>query len=459
MNVELTKVTPPKKDNSGEIVQLTDATLRERREKILSAMKKENLDTLIIYNDLEHGGNFSYLTGFVTRFEEGLLVLHQTGEVFLILGNENTKMVNYSRIPATLIHTPFFSLPDQPMAGEKPLTEVFQEAGLYEESKVGLVGWKMFTGKSVNNRQLFDLPSYVVDAIQQVVTTGTVENWADLFIHSEYGARATNNANEIAHYEFGSSLASDCVLDALAAIEVGKTELEIASQLVQYGQLPNVVPILATGERFEHAYVFPRNKAVQLGDKMSVTTGFKGGLASRSGYAVTKAEELPDGQQDYVEKVAAPYFNAVVAWLENIFIGMKGKEMYQLIDEVLPQSDYHWELNPGHLTSDEEWMSSPITANSEILLQSGMLFQIDIIPSVKGYAGTSCESGIALADESLRQQIQTEYPQLWERIETRRNYLQTELKLDLPECVLPLSSGVAYYAPYFLNLELAFAKK
>ncbi|MCD5002380.1 M24 family metallopeptidase [Enterococcus saccharolyticus] len=458
MNVHLEKIVPPEKDNSGKIVQLTDKTLEERRKKILDAMNRENLDTLIIYNDLEHAGNFSYLTGFVTRFEEGLLVLHRTGKAYLILGNENTKMVNYSRIPARLIHTPFFSLPDQPMEGEVPLTEVFKKAEVTVKSNVGLVGWKMFTGQTVNNRQLFDLPNYIVSAIQAVVTEGKIENWTDLFIHAEYGARAINNANEIAHYEFGSSLASDCVLDALAEVAVGKTELEIADKLVRYGQLPNIVPIAATGERFENAYIFPRNKAITLGDKMSITTGFKGGLASRSGYAVTSAAELPEGQQDYLEKVAEPYFRAVVTWLENIEIGKKGKEIYQVIDEVLPKNNYHWELNPGHLTSDEEWMSSPIKVDSEIKIQSGMLFQIDIIPSVPGYAGASCESGVAFADSTLRQQIQQEYPELWSRITKRQNYIRSVLNINLPESVLPLSSGVAYYAPFFLQLDCAMVK-
>src|SRR5699024_5631160 len=114
------------------------------------------------------------------------------------------------------------------------------------------------------------------------------------------------------------------------------------------------------------------------------TTGFKGGLASRSGYAVQTPDELPTDQQDYLQAVATPYFQAVVAWLENLRLGMTGAEMYQLIEEVLPKEQYHWHLNPGHLTADEEWMSSPMKKDSTISLKSGMLLQIDIIPSVAG---------------------------------------------------------------------------
>lgn len=456
--VELKKIQPPIKDNEGHIYPLTDETMAERRKHVLTLMEQESLDTLVIYCDLEHGGNFSYLTGFVTRFEESLLVLHQTGEAYLVLGNENTKMVNYSRIEAHLLHCPFFSLPDQPMDGEVPLTELFKKAGLEAQSRIGLVGWKMFTSNQENNRQLFDLPAYIVEAIKEVVDEGKIENRTDLFIHPEYGVRSVNNANEIAYYEFGSSLASDCVLEAIDGIEVGKTELEVASHLVKYGQTTNVVPILATGERFEQAYIYPKDKVIQSGDKLSITTGFKGGLASRSGYAVHQPEELPLAEQDYIEKVAVPYFKAVVAWLENIHIGMTGSELYQVIDTVLPQADYNWHLNPGHLTADEEWMSSPIKKDSKIALQSGVLFQIDIIPSVPGYAGASCESGVALANQSLQAEIKAHYPKVWQRMETRRNFIKEQLHINLPDCVLPLSSGVAYYTPYLLEPELAFVK-
>ena len=41
-----------------------------------------------------------------------------------------------------------------------------------------------------------------------------------------------------------------------------------------------------------------------------------------------------------------------------------------------------------------------------------MLFQIDILPSVKGYGGTNAESTDALADEALRAKIREEEPEL-----------------------------------------------
>ena len=58
-----------------------------------------------------------------------------------------------------------------------------------------------------------------------------------------------------------------------------------------------------------------------------MTTGFKGGLSSRAAYVVADESELAPEVADYLEVVAKPYFNAVVNWLENLRIGMRGGDM------------------------------------------------------------------------------------------------------------------------------------
>ncbi|MCT8193365.1 Xaa-Pro aminopeptidase, partial [Pseudomonas monteilii] len=56
-------------------ISLNEETIHERKNKVLKRMKEESIETLLIYADKEHGGNFEYLTGFIPRFEEGLLVI------------------------------------------------------------------------------------------------------------------------------------------------------------------------------------------------------------------------------------------------------------------------------------------------------------------------------------------------------------------------------------------------
>lgn len=454
--IKLKEVEAPKPEEGLIPVMLSDVTMQNRKARLLENMQKDGFDAVVVYADLEHGSNFEYLCGFLPRFEEALLILHANGKAFMVLGNENLNKAGKARIEAVPIHMPHFSLPNQPMQTEKSVAQILASCELEDAEKIGLIGWKNFTSHVEDNHLLFDLPYFLVEALKTVCGKAQFTNAAYLLI-GENGVRTTNNANEFAHYEYGAALAGNCILKTMDRLKVGKTEMEMAETLAADGQRHSVVTIMATGARFEKANLYPGNKQIQCGDKISITTGFKGGLQSRAGYAVECAEQLPEKEQDYLKAVAIPYFQAVKTWLETIKIGINGNDLYEAVETVLPKEEYGWTLNPGHLCADEEWMSSPIYPQSEETLQSGMLFQIDIIPSVNGYGGVSCESGILLADEQLRKAIAKEYPAVWERIVKRRAYMQEVLGIRIQEDVLPTSMATAYLRPYLLKKEMALA--
>lgn len=455
MELVYQKVKQPKPDGTNRPVMLSDETMRNRYDKVFERMVNAQLDTLIIYADLEHGSNFEYLTGFLPRFEEALLILHRNQRNYMLMGNENLNKVAMARIKATPIHVPYFSLPNQPMDNTEKLSALLAKADIKAGSRVGIAGWKNFTSTLEDNQAMFDLPSYLLEEIRLLVgTTGTLSNAASIFI-GEHGARCTNTVNELAHYEFGAALASDCMLKAMNHLDVGVSEMALGEDLNAGGQRNSVVTIASAGKRFIKANLYPTQNQVTLGDAISLTVGYKGGLSSRAGYAVYEASQLPSACQDYVETVVKPYFHAVATWLTQVHCGCTGGNIYQIIEDVLPKAIYHWSLCPGHLTADEEWMSSPIYESSTEVLESGMLFQIDIIPSVKGYAGVSAESTIALADEVLRAKIAEQEPALWQRIQQRRAYLQQELHLALHPDILPMCATVAYLRPFLLAKDMA----
>ncbi len=452
---ELKRVQAPPRDCTNVPVELTEKTILQRKEKILSEMKRREITQLIVYGDVEHGGNFEYLTGYFTRFEEGLLVIKADGGMTLVLGNENLNKAGKARIEAAAVHASIFSLPNQPDRTDRSLKELLIEAGVEEKKKTGLAGWKLFTSKVENRGQIFDLPSFIVDTVREI--TGSQQlliNATDIFI-GKNGVRTVNNANEIAHYEYGASLASDCVLDAMDAVECGVTEMELGGLLKRSGQHNSIVTIAASGARYVLGNMFPGRKRVQKGDPISLTTGYRGGASSRAGYAVMSAEELPENARDYLERIVFPYFDAYACWLNKIQIGMTGGELFEYIEQVLPRKQYGWSLCPGHLTAEEEWLSSPIYEGSVERLKSGMIFQIDIIPAVKGYGGVNAESTVALANEELKREIRLEDPKLWERMEKRRDYIQNELGISLSKDLLPMCGGVAYMRPFMLDKERA----
>lgn len=453
MTITVKKINPPIKDNSKEPIILSDKTFEERKDKVLNIMKKYSFSSLIVYADKEHGSNFEYLTGFIPRFEEALQILNQDGTSFLILGNENANKVEFARIKSRGIKCPLFSLPNQPNNLSKNLTDYLNLASIDDSKKIGLVDWKLLSTEFTDFHSKFAVPTFIVDSIKEIIGTKPIYNATSLYIHPQEGVRTTNNAEEILHYEYGASLASDAVLEGIENLVECKTELEIGNFLNKDGQYPSVVTISSFGDRFLGANLYPMKKELQTGDKVALTVGYKGGLTSRSGYAVFDRNTLEDTAPGYFKEVVEPYFVAYKEWLNSLKIGVSGAEFYEKFEMIYPKKKFGWSLCPGHLVADEEWLSSPFYEDSTDLIKSGNIFQIDFIPSQTGFNGISAESTVAVASTKLQEEIQKNHPSLWNRIVHRRHYIKESLGLELSSELLPLCSTLAHYTPFMLNKE------
>src|SRR5699024_9769026 len=421
------KVTPPETDGSKQPVLITKETVIERKHKILSLMKENNFSSLIIYADKEHGGSFEYLTGFIPRFEEALQILNVDGTSTLILGNENYNKTKHALVESYWILSPIFSLPNQPMWNFRPVEFYLGQAEIDQTKKVGLVDWKLLSNDFKDFHSQSAMPAFIIEGLKKMVPENKLVNATQLYIDPEKGARVTNNANEIARYEYGASLASDSILTAMNTLKEGISEQEIGNLLQADGQLPNVVTIAAFGDRFKNANIYPLNTKLEYGNKVAITNSHKGGLSSRSGYAVRNEEDLKAIDTNYLEDVVKPYFSAYNFWFDQIKIGKNGGEFYEEFKSFYPKEQFGWDLNPGHLTAYEEWLSSPFFSGSDKTVQSGMIFQDDFMPNQERHHGVSAESTLAIADAKLRQEIEEQYPELWERIQNRRQYMRDEL--------------------------------
>jgi len=91
------------------------------------------------------------------------------------------------------------------------------------------------------------------------------------------------------------------------------------------------------------------------------------------------------------------------------------------------------------------------------VLQSGNYIQLDLIIIPKPpYFGADSEDGIVLADEALRDEIKTKFPDVWSRFVRRREYIGGVLGIEMSPDVLPMSDILAYYRPFLMSREKAF---
>ena len=195
--------------------------------------------------------------------------------------------------------------------------------------------------------------------------------------------------------------------------------------------------MLTAGERAKLGLLSPGDRPIERGDPFTIAFGIWGALNCRAGFVVEDATELDGDTQDYVERLVAPYFEAVVDWYEALHVGQVGGELQRVVDEHIGDPFFGVRLNPGHQLHLDEWVNSPVYAGSRVELRSGMALQCDIIPATgTAYFTTNIEDGVVLADETLRAELASAYPGAWQRIQARRGFMADALGIDLHPDVL-----------------------
>lgn len=424
----------------------------QRLDRLRARMADRGYDRVVVYADREHSANLAYLTGFDPRFEEAVLVVGPSGQPAILVGNECFGMAGAAPLPMRRHLVQDLSLPGQPRDRSRPLRDILREERIVDGSRVGVVGWKTYA-----TRDVLEVPSFLVDLLRETTGAGgLVENAGYLFIDPSDGLRVIHEIEQLAVLEAAACVTSDGVRGLLAGLRPGLRERE-AVRLLEWDGTPLSCHLMLTaGPRAALGLLSPGDRAIERGDPFTVAFGIRGALDCRAGFVVADAAELPAGIGDYVERLVAPYFSAVVAWYEALHVGQTGGALQAIIDEHLGDPFFGIFLNPGHLIGDDEWVHSPIAPGSAIELRSGMALQVDIIPATgTPYFTTNIEGGIALADPVLRAALAEGHPELWARVEARRAFMRDALGIDLHPDVLPLSNMPAWLPPFLLDVGRA----
>ncbi len=446
------KNVPMPKFHFPEAIPAIPAEEYERR---LSALvQAAESDWVLVYADREHSANLTWLINYDPRFEEGLLVLGRNGRRTLIVGNEGIGYLPIVRVPVDVELCQTFSLNSQPRSTASRLKDVLVKIGLRAGQSACLVGWKYLeTYETDDPIAPAYMPAFFVDEVRNILGIGgKVIDGTALLMHPESGLRNLNSADQIAAFEWAARTTSAAVFSILTGTRPGMSEMQ-AIHLMRYaGQPMTMHPIFVSGKEEINGLRSPTGKIIEYGDAVSTGLGYWGSLSCRAGLML--------GQPDvsFFEQVAAPYFHTIAAWYQVLRIGAQGKHVFQAIAEAFDGSGLRSSLNPGHLTSYEEWTSSPIRPDSAEKVHSGMVFQSDIIPTPlpAGWL-MNCEDTVAVADASLRTELQARYPELWGRVQGRRQLMSEALGIQMAEELLPLTDGTAYLPPFWLASELVCA--
>jgi Xaa-Pro aminopeptidase len=424
----------------------------ERRLSILT--QAADTDWVLVFADREHSANVTWLVNYDPRFEEGLLVLGRNGQRTLIVGNEGMGYLPIVRVPLDVELCQTFSLNSQPRSTAPRLRDVLAKIGLHSGQSASLVGWKYLeTYETDDPTAPAYLPAFFVDVVRSLLgSEGKLVDGTALLMHPETGLRNINSADQIAAFEWAARTTSAAVFNIVKGTRPGMSEMQ-AMQLMRYtGQPLTMHPIFVSGKGEINGLRSPSGKIIEYGDAISTGLGYWGSLSCRAGLMLGQADE------SFFEKIAVPYFGVVATWYQTMRIGVTGSEVFRAVAGAFAGSGLQSMLHPGHLTSYEEWTSSPIRPESQEKICSGMVFQSDIIPTpLPAGILMNCEDTVAVADTALRAELSARYPDLWARVQGRRQLMTEALGIQPSEELLPLTDATAYLPPFWLANELVCA--
>ncbi len=427
----------------------------QRQANLKAAMLEKGLDALVVYADREHNANLTWLCGYDPRFEEALVVFGVNDTPALLVGNEGWGYAELCPSPVRRILYQPLSLMGQDRSKSQSLGEIFANEGLKSGQKIGVAGWKYFTEQEFSSPlHIIEVPSYLADCLREIVGHAYVQNANDLFMHPATGLRIYNEAEQLAAFEFAACHTSKGLKNVLWGMKPGMTEYQAAALMADCGIPHAAHTMLSNGPRAAYGLPSPSMNTLKVGERFTMCMSLWGALNARAGWLVHDETELPEHIRDYVDKLAIPYFRAIVKWYEHIGIGVSGGELYDIIHSEIGDPFFGVHLNPGHYIHLDEWLHSPVCKGGDIQLKSGMALQVDVIPATgSDYHTINIEDGIALADAALRAEIAEKYPEMWARIQARRTFMEKTIGIRLKPEVLPFSNIPAYLPPYMLSPE------
>lgn len=442
-----------------------DISLSEFQNRIAmtqNAMADHGYSHLLVYADREHFANLTWLCNIDPRFEEALMVIKPDHKPLILIGNECEGYLPHSPLYVSgdmrsELYQPF-SLLDQGRDKSRTLLEILQSEGINEASNVGCVGWKYYTdAEEPLGKRALDIPAYIADITRSIAGFDNVLNATDLFMHPGYGFRSVVSVDEIAIFEHSNVKTSEAAKRIIFGVEEGMIDHDAAKFIEWDGEPLGCHPTFSHGD--VPGLCGPLGNPIKKGTLFSFNVCYWGSNICRSGWMAESVDDLPAEAHDYIDNFAGLYFKAMADWFSKMKVGTEGDVLHRAIYDALPFEKFGIFLNAGHLIHYDEWVSSPIYAGSDLPIRSGMMFQVDVIPSSDTYGSTRMEDGIVIADADLRAELKEKHPDCYARCMARRDFMIDTLGFDVPEEVLPLSNIAAIVPPWFLNPNEIFVLK
>lgn len=333
---------------------------------------------------LNPGPSLRYLTGLNFHLMERPLVflVGKSGQVKVILPElERAKAAN---LPFDAEIIPF---------GDDPLTW----NSVYKQALFEISGNSLRIGVEPTRLRFLEL-----ELLRQALPEAEIVDGSAALAE----LRMRKGSEELKAMQQAAIIAQNALLNTLETVKPGRSELEIAAELMvqlfregSEAELP-FAPIVSTGPNTANPHASPTDRVLQEGDMLLIDWGasFAGTFSD-----ITRSFFCGDPNNE-MKRIASLVEMANAAARLGGRAGMPAGEVDRLARDVITEAGYgdYFTHRTGHGLGMEAHEPPYIYQGNPLILESGMVFTIEPGVYLPGKYGVRIEDDVVVEDEGLR---------------------------------------------------------
>ena len=333
---------------------------------------------------LNPGPSLRYLTGLNFHLMERPLVflVGKSGQVKVILPElERAKAAN---LPFDAEIIPF---------GDDPLTW----NSVYKQALFKISGNSLRIGVEPTRLRFLEL-----ELLRQALSEAEIVDGSAALAE----LRMRKGSEELKAMQQAAIIAQNALLNTLETVKPGRSELEIAAELMvqlfregSEAELP-FAPIVSTGPNTANPHASPTDRVLQEGDMLLIDWGasFAGTFSD-----ITRGFFCGDPNNE-MKWIASLVEKANAAARLGGRAGMPAGEVDRLARDVITEAGYgdYFTHRTGHGLGMEAHEPPYIYQGNPLILESGMVFTIEPGVYLPGKYGVRIEDDVVVEDEGLR---------------------------------------------------------
>lgn len=333
---------------------------------------------------LNPGPSLRYLTGLNFHLMERPLVflVGKSGQVKVILPElERAKAAN---LPFDAEIIPF---------GDDPLTW----NSVYKQALFEISGNSLRIGVEPTRLRFLEL-----ELLRQALPEAEIVDGSAALAE----LRMRKGSEELKAMQQAAIIAQNALLNTLETVKPGRSELEIAAELMvqlfregSEAELP-FAPIVSTGPNTANPHASPTDRVLQEGDMLLIDWGasFAGTFSD-----ITRSFFCGDPNNE-MKQIASLVEKANAAARLGGRAGMPAGKVDRLARDVITEAGYgdYFTHRTGHGLGMEAHEPPYIYQGNPLILESGMVFTIEPGVYLPGKYGVRIEDDVVVEDEGLR---------------------------------------------------------